>query len=342
MTTAYLTHPDYQLHTLHGHPEHAGRLESIWEVLQTHSMLKRLKSVTPQPATLEQLEMVHDPRYVELVVRAAEQGGGMLDPDTYLLPVSYEVARLSVGGVLGAVDAVLSGEADNAVAPIRPPGHHALPNRGMGFCIFSNVAIAARHAQRAHGTKRVMIVDYDVHHGNGTEAIFYDDPDVLYVSTHQYPFYPGSGALHDIGRGEGLGSTINMPLSAGVGNEGFRELYERILWPAAKRFQPELILVSAGFDAHWNDPLAMLQLDLKGYAHLSRELVAMAQVLCGGHIIFVLEGGYNLEALGYGMLNICYALLREDIIEDPLGPSGGPEPSVARLIDSLLALHELG
>lgn len=342
MATAYVTHEDYDKHSLPGHPERSERLQRVREVLKKHGVLDRLELITPQPATVEQLEMVHRPDYVSLVEQAAEQGGGMLDPDTYLLPVSYEVARLSTGGVLGAIDAVMSRKANNAIALVRPPGHHALPNRGMGFCIFSNAAIAARHVQQAHGIERVMIVDYDVHHGNGTEVAFYDDPGVLYVSTHQYPFYPGSGALHDIGCGEGTGTTLNMPLSAGVGNEGFTALFEQVLWPAARRFAPDFVIVSAGFDAHWDDPLAMLQLDLNGYVHITRELVRMAEEMCGGRLIVTLEGGYNLDALSHGILDVCYALLGEDIIEDPLGPSGGYEPSVGKLIDDLLALHELG
>jgi acetoin utilization deacetylase AcuC-like enzyme len=342
MTTAFLTHEDYHRHTLPGHPERAERLQRVREVLEQHNLLDRLLPITPKPATVEQLELIHTPDYVALIERAARQGGGMLDPDTYLLPVSYEVARLSAGGVLGAVDAVMSGQADNAIALVRPPGHHALPNRGMGFCIFNNTAIATRHARQAHGVERVMIVDYDVHHGNGTEVAFYDDPNVLYVSTHQYPFYPGSGALRDIGRSDGIGTTVNIPLSAGVGNEGFKALYERVLWPAARRFGPDFIIVSAGFDAHWDDPLAMLELDLAGYVHLTREVIQMAQEMCQGRIIVTLEGGYNLKVLSYGILDVCYALLGEDIIEDPVGPSGGYEPSVAKLIDELLALHELG
>jgi acetoin utilization deacetylase AcuC-like enzyme len=341
MTTAYLTHEDYDKHSLQGHPERSERLQRVRQVLEKHNILEQLMPISPQPATVEQLELIHRPDYVSLVERAAQQGGGMLDPDTYLLPVSYEIARLSVGGVLGAVDAVMGGTADNAIALVRPPGHHALPNRGMGFCIFSNAAIAARHAHLVHDAERVMIVDYDVHHGNGTEVAFYDDPSVLYVSSHQYPYYPGSGALRDIGRGEGMGTTLNMPLSAGVGNEGFKALYERVLWPVARRFNPDLIIVSAGFDAHWDDPLAMLELDLKGYTHITRELVRMAQEMCDGRLIVTLEGGYNLEALSYGILNVCYVLLGEDTIEDPLGPAGGYEVSVAKLIDDLLALHEL-
>lgn len=340
--TAYVTHQDYRLHTLTGHPEHAGRIERIWQVFEQSGILADLLLISPEPAALDRLTRVHDQRYLEHLRRAAEAGGGMLDPDTYLLPISYDVALLSAGGVLAAVDAVMTGQADNALAAVRPPGHHATPNHAMGFCLLGNVAIAARHAQVAYETvDRVMIVDFDVHHGNGTQDVFYADPTVLYVSTHQYPFYPGTGALNDTGRGDGQGTTLNMPLRAGTGNTGFGLLYERVLWQAARRFRPDLILVSAGFDAHWSDPLAMLQLDLSGYAYLTRELLSMAGELCNGRIVFVLEGGYDLDALAYGMLNIAYALLGKDEITDPLGEIDMPEQDVTALSGSLLKLHQL-
>jgi len=340
-TTAYVTHPDYRLHTLPGHPEHAGRIERTWALFKEAGILADLMEIIPSPASDEQLTRVHTPRFVEHVKQVGEQGGGMLDPDTYFLPVSYDVARLSAGGPIAAVDAVMAGRADNAIALVRPPGHHATPDRAMGFCIFSNIAIAARHAQAVHGVGSVMIVDYDVHHGNGTQEAFYNDGSVLFISSHQYPFYPGTGALGDIGEGSGKGATINMPLSAGVGNDGFKLLYEKIVWPAARRFKPELILVSAGFDAHWSDPLAMLQLDLKGYDHLTRELIRMAGELCGGKIIFVMEGGYDLDALSHGWLNIAYALQGSDKFSDPLGDSQEPQKGTEALVEQLVKLHGL-
>lgn len=341
-TTAYVTHPDYELHTLEGHPEHAGRLDAVWKLFESSGILGRLMPITPAPATPEQLSLVHTPHFVDFVRQAAEQGGGMLDPDTYLLPVSYDVACLAAGGLIAAVDAVLEGQADNGLAIVRPPGHHATPTRAMGFCLFNNVAIAARHAQAGRpSVKRVMIVDYDVHHGNGTQDAFYADPNVLYVSTHQYPHYPGTGALSEIGEGEGKGATINMPLRAGVGSDGFRLLYDKVLWPAARRFQPDLILVSAGFDAHWADHLAMLQLDLRGYAGLTRQLIEMAGELCKGRIVFALEGGYDLDVLSHGLLNVAYALQGVDDLSDPLGDLDVPQQGAEALTEQLVKLHGL-
>jgi acetoin utilization deacetylase AcuC-like enzyme len=212
----------------------------------------------------------------------------------------------------------------------------------MGFCLLGNVPIATRYAQKQFGIERVMIVDYDVHHGNGTEAMLYDDPTTLFISTHQYPFYPGTGALNDTGMGKGTGYTINIPLAAGHGDTSYTAIYEQIVWPAAERFKPELIIVSAGFDAHWLDPIAGMRLTLTGYAHLTRELIKMSEKYCGGKIVFAMEGGYNLDALSHGMVNIAHALLGDDTVSDPLGlPRDQREPDVKPLIARIKQIHGL-
>jgi acetoin utilization deacetylase AcuC-like enzyme len=342
MTTVYTTHPRYVEHDFPGHPEHAGRIKAVWNTLEKAGLTARMKAVEPGPASDEQILAVHTREYLDLLRQISlEDGPVRFDADTYALPESPEVARLSAGGVIRAVDEVLNGDADNGLAVVRPPGHHALSTRGMGFCLLGNVAIAARRAQRAHDLRRVLIVDFDVHHGNGTQDMFYDDDSVLFISTHQYPFYPGTGSLEETGTGRGAGYTINIPLPANQGDGNYAIVFERIVWPAARRFQPDLVLVSAGFDAHWTDPLALMRLTLTGYAHLTRELISMAQELCGGRIVFVMEGGYDLETLGHGVRNIAHALLGEDEISDPLGGGNQQEPDISPLLDRILRLHGL-
>lgn len=345
MTTVYVTHPRFTEHDLPGHPEHAGRIRSVWAKMVTSGLIQRVTSLDSHPVEEEWVFAVHTPEYIELLhwINDTHQQHIHLDADTYAGPTAYEVARLAAGGVVTAVDEVLSRRAQNGLAAIRPPGHHAMPSHGMGFCILGNVPIATRYAQKTYGIKRVMIVDYDVHHGNGTEAMFYDDPSVLFISTHQSPFYPGTGAVTDIGHGEGKGFTVNIPLAAGHGDRSYATLYEHILWPAAERFKPQLIFVSAGFDSHWIDPIAGMRLSLTGYAHLTRELIRMAHQFCGGKIIFVMEGGYNLEALSNGIVNIVHALLGEDTVSDPLGPprNDQPEPNIAPLLAKLKEIHNL-
>ncbi|MBN1284481.1 MAG: histone deacetylase [Anaerolineae bacterium] len=342
MTTAYVTDPRYTEHTLEGHPENAGRLYAIWQRLEDAGVLDDLAALEPMMASYNQMEAVHQRRYLEML-EMSRSGLMFLDlSDTYVLPGSFDIARIAAGGVLRAVDAVLHSEADNGIAVIRPPGHHATPQWGMGFCLLNNIAIAAQYARRVFELERVMIFDYDVHHGNGTQDIFYDDPDVLFISVHQYPYYPGTGALDETGIGAGVGATINLPLRAGVGDVGYTKSFDEIVRPAARRFAPELLLVSVGFDAHWNDPLAGMQLTLTGYTHLARRLVEVADELCHGRIVFVLEGGYNLEVLSNGVLNVCYALLGKDKIDDPLGKPLRGEPPVDALLDKVKQLHRLG
>jgi acetoin utilization deacetylase AcuC-like enzyme len=341
MSTAYITDTRFAAHSLEGHAEFAGRLLAVQQLLEKHSIPDRTVKFIPDPVTDAQILTVHTDEYLDLLKWTETQRGLQLGPDTYVLPQSFGVARLSTGAAVRGVDAVMKGEAENALVAVRPPGHHAIPSTGMGFCLLGNVAIAARHAQNTFGLKRVLIVDYDVHHGNGTQDIFYEDPSVLFISTHQYPWYPGTGAVSETGKGDGAGFTLNVPLQAGVGNQGYGRVFEEIVWPAARRFKPELILVSAGFDAHWADPLGQMRLDLNGYTTLSKELIKMARELCGGKIVFVMEGGYNLQSLSHAMLNVAYALLDDIEISDPIGPAKGTEPDITELIDKLKKMHQL-
>jgi acetoin utilization deacetylase AcuC-like enzyme len=343
MTTVYVTHPRYPEHDLPHHPEHAGRIRAVWRRLEESGLIARLSSLQAEPVTTEQMLAVHTPDYLAQLEKIPTFGRTVrLDADTYACPTSYEIARLSAGAAVMAVESVLEAEAHNGFVAVRPPGHHAEPERGMGFCLLSNIAIAARHAQKQHGIERILIVDYDVHHGNGTEAAFYDDHSVLFISTHQYPLYPGTGAVKDLGVGKGEGFTINLPLPAGTSDAGYAAVFERIVAPAAERFQPQLILVSAGYDAHWLDPLAGMRLTLTGYAHLGLELMRLAEQFSGGKIVFVMEGGYNLDALSDGMCNIARILLGEQI-EDSLGPpdDNRDDPNINTLIEQIRQLHHL-
>jgi acetoin utilization deacetylase AcuC-like enzyme len=342
MATAYVYHPIYLEHDWPGHPEAPRRLERIIATLDKHGVLGRLELLAPHAVTREALLRVHSERHVKHVQHVAERGGGYLDPDTYVSPRSFEAALMASGGLVRAVEAVLADEVANAFALVRPPGHHATAERAMGFCLFNNVAIAALAALAEHPMERIFVADFDVHHGNGTQDILGDNPDAFFFSTHQYPYYPGTGARTEIGRGAGRGTVLNVPLPPRVGDNGYAHVYEELVWPLAERFAPDLMLVSAGYDGHWDDPLAHMSLSLGGYASIQRELVKMADRLCGGRIVFTLEGGYHLEALAYGVLNAVHALLgEEDTVVDPLGPSPRAEPSIDALIQDLRALHQL-
>jgi acetoin utilization deacetylase AcuC-like enzyme len=341
LKTAYVYDPIYLEHNQPSHPENARRLERILKILEERGVLERLTLVEPRSATEEELLRVHTARHIESVRQVAERGGGHMDADTYVSPRSFEAAKMAAGGLIRAVEAVLAGEVANSFALVRPPGHHATPSRAMGFCLFNNVAIAARTALAMDGIERVFIADFDVHHGNGTQDIFVDDPDVFYFSTHQYPYYPGTGAKHEIGRGAGERTVLNVPLPTRVGDSGYTKILQELVWPLTEHFDPDLVLVSAGYDGHWDDPLASMNLSVSGYATLERELVEMAEQLCDGRVVFTLEGGYHLSALAYGVLNAFYALLGEDDVVDPLGPSPRPEPSIDALIEDLRNLHNL-
>jgi acetoin utilization deacetylase AcuC-like enzyme len=281
-----------------GHRESPARLMAIRDLLSQVAWTDPLIPIGASPATLETVGLVHTPEYMELVRTECESGVTRLSTgDTNISPESYRVALAGAGGVVAAVDLVMEGEAKNAFCAVRPPGHHASAERGMGFCLFNNVAIAARHAQRVHGVERVLIADWDVHHGNGTQDTFYDDGSVFFMSTHQSPLYPGTGAVEETGEGAGAGLTMNRPFAPGAGNEELIGAFRDDLLPAAREFQPDLTLISAGFDSRVDDPLGSFEVDDEGFRELTRIMLEIANLSGGGKLVSVLEGGYNPQGL---------------------------------------------
>jgi acetoin utilization deacetylase AcuC-like enzyme len=333
--------PIFLKHNQPGHPENSKRLESILNELEKKDLLDKVIQLKPRSAETDELKICHAKEYIEYVRDFCDNGGGYLDPDTYANSYSFNAAVTAVGSSIDLTEAVVKGDLKNGFALLRPPGHHALLNRSMGFCLFGNIAIAAKSALTQPGINKVAIVDFDVHHGNGTQALVGDDPNILFISTHQYPFYPGTGSIREIGNGKAVGTIINIPLQASVGDEVFKIVYKKIVIPALERFQPDLILVSAGYDAHWDDPLANLNLSLTGYDWISRELINSAERICSGKIVFFLEGGYNLQVLSNGVVNTIRGLLGMEDFEDPLGKSNNEEPDIERVIKELIKIHHL-
>jgi acetoin utilization deacetylase AcuC-like enzyme len=293
MTTAILTHPDCAQHEMgEGHPESPMRLKAILAALESSGLAAKLTMHEAPPAQREHLERVHHAEHVDMVFEAApERGYAYLDPDTSMNPKSLSAALRAAGAVVRATDMVIGGEASNAFCAVRPPGHHATPQRPMGFCIFNNVAIGAMHAIERHGLERVCVLDFDVHHGNGTEDAFHEDPRVMLCSTFQHPYYPYCGA------DSGNEHIVNVPLPAMTDGRGFREAVERFWLPALESFGPQMVFVSAGFDAHRDDPLAYLKLDDADYRWVTEKLMDVAQRHAKGRVVSTLEGGYNTEAL---------------------------------------------
>jgi acetoin utilization deacetylase AcuC-like enzyme len=325
-----------------GHPERPERLSAVGAALDRFGAA--LARRAPRPAEPEELLAVHDRAHIDLVRRAAGQvsrsepkasedhrgGWVQLDPDTFVSAASYDVALLAAGGCTDLALRVARGDARAGFAAVRPPGHHAEGDRAMGFCLFNNAAIAARAVQREAGGERVLILDWDVHHGNGTQHTFETDPSVLYVSTHQYPFYPGTGAAGEIGVGRGEGATLNLPMPAGCGDAEYVGVFQRVIAPAARAFRPDYWIVSCGFDAHEDDPLAAMRVTQSGYAALTAIVRALAEELSGGRMLFVLEGGYSLRGLREGVGAVLAGLLADK-----------PAPPAARDLERGSALEAL-
>jgi acetoin utilization deacetylase AcuC-like enzyme len=316
----YVYDPVYLEHDTGSHPENARRLEAVISDLDGKFIRKQLTVIPPRPAALDELTAVHQAEYVSRVEAYCRQGGGWWDADTFMSPGSYKAALYAAGGAITAVEAVVKGDVPCAYALVRPPGHHATKNDAMGFCLFNNIAVAASYALRMFRMERVLIIDFDVHHGNGTQEAFAHNPYVLYISTHQYPLFPGTGHLDEVGQGAGGGTAINIPLPAGCGDDEYRRVFDEIIVPASRRFKPEIIMVSAGYDGHWADDISNMLLTLEGYYYLTRVIQQLADELCGGRTVYCLEGGYNLRVLACAVSATFSLWLGEKGFEDPLGP----------------------
>lgn len=337
----YVYDPLYLEHELPGHPERPDRLRAIMSHLEESGLLAKMTRIEPRDASWEELRFVHTEGLIEEVAATAGVDRHRFDADTYGSARSYAAARRAAGGVLAATEAVMNGEIGSAFCFVRPPGHHATPDRAMGFCLFNNVAVAAAHALES-GLERVAVVDFDVHHGNGTQEIFYEDPRVLYFSTHQFPHYPGTGHWTEAGFGDGEGATINVPLPRGCGDDVYLRCYREICAPAVRRFGPQLIFVSAGFDGHFADPLAQMLLSTRGYYDIATIIRELADELCEGRVVYALEGGYDLTAIAWSARACIDTLLGNPFAEDPLGAGPAvPGPNVDALLAEVRRLHSL-
>jgi len=301
MKTCLIYDDIYLKHNMENHPEHKGRLEAIIDHFNRSDIKDSIPVEKPIRAKVEDIGEVHDYQYIQEVKEFCEGGGGYLDPDTYANTFTYEVSLYAAGGVIRGIDLIKEGRAEAVFCAVRPPGHHAEYSRAMGFCIFNNIAVGARYAQKM-GYDRVFIIDFDAHHGNGTQRLFYEDDTVFYFSTHQYPFYPGTGSEIERGEGKGEGYTLNIPMSAYAGDEEYKKVYLKILPEAVKKFSPSIMLVSAGYDLHEEDPLTLLRVTDKGIISIVESILNVCKEV-NIPVLFSLEGGYNLEALGRNVVS---------------------------------------
>ena len=319
-----------------GHPERPERLVAVSRALARHSA--HLQAMTPRSATPDEILRIHSQDHYKQIERAAARAPGHLDADTFVSKRSLEIARLAAGSTVDLALRVARREAKYGIAAVRPPGHHAEAGQPMGFCLFNNVAIAARALQAELGMDKILILDWDVHHGNGTQHSFESDPSILYASLHQYPHYPGTGAFDEAGRGAGLGATVNLALPPGCGDREYVGLAHRVLVPVIRRFAPEMILVSCGFDAHRDDPLASMNLSGEGYREMTRVVAGLADELCGGRLAFVLEGGYAPSGLEEGTEAVVEALL-DPTSQGPAVPEAPAGSRLHALVEAAAAVH---
>jgi acetoin utilization deacetylase AcuC-like enzyme len=340
--TGLVYHSDYLLHVPDGYPEGPWRLSAVMDGMRSAGLLERVRLVEPRPATLEELGLVHGESYIEGVAELCGRGGGWLAVDTPVGAESFEIARLAAGGAVEAVRLVMAQDLRNAAALVRPPGHHAMGDQGMGFCVFNNVAVAARWAQTRGGAARVAIVDWDLHHGNGTAEIFYRDPSVLFISLHQVPAYPYSGWLSEVGIGDGAGYTLNIPMPPGSDDLCYHRAFEEVVCPVLEEFAPTLILVSAGQDAHRDDPMGHLGLSSACFGWMTCALAGVASSTSGGRLAVVLEGGYDPPSLSESWNLIMEGLVQGRAPAAPVettGPKAG-EPESSRTLAARVEAFE--
>jgi len=331
-------------HDTLSHPESPARVEACLRLLAGSNLWQLLERPACRDATEEELGRIHTPAHIERMKRVGERGPVLILADTVANTGTYAAAVRAAGAVLGATEAVARGDFEAAFCLTRPPGHHAVAGAPMGFCFFNSVAVAARHAVVALGLERVAVVDIDIHHGNGTQDAFYEDPAVLYVSTHQYPYYPGTGHWQEAGEGGGRGTTLNLSLPGGCGDSEYALAFDEVVLPKLRQYRPGLVLVSAGYDAHHADPIdgALMRLSCAGYAALVARLADAASELCGGRIVLALEGGYDLTALSWSVRNSIEALMREPRAGDPVGPAPAAKaPDIGPLLQAVKQLHGL-
>jgi len=338
MAVGYVYDPIYLRHDTGDHPEQVARLVAIMRHLTDTGLIARLEAIPAQRATIRDIARVHDQALIDSVQVASLRGGDTIDSDTVLSRDSFEAAMYAAGGTWAATEAVLDGDVSSAFALVRPPGHHATRTQAMGFCLFNNIAISAAMALDREDVDRVAIVDIDVHHGNGTQQSFAREPRVLYASLHQHPYFPGTGDWRTTMRGSH--DLLNVPLPLGTGDQGYAMAFERVIAPAVRRFDPDLILVSIGYDAHWSDPLAWMLMSLQGYARMIEGLLGLADELCQGRLALTLEGGYDLNVLAHGV-GMTFRAMLDEPYQDPFGPASEPEAEVSSVVTQIARWYDL-